>query len=147
MDGDLYLTCRHECATAGTKGLVTRAGSKDNSSLLEIWGSGRLLKQLVVPKVLHGSIYDDGWFASGADWNHDESQVAYVAEVGGWFMISGNVAEGITFLTVQRHQGEYIMMADNVPAAMHEQGVDHCLQADALCLMPFGYAICQIIAA
>ena len=68
--------------TPGQKGFVVRAGSEDNSAALEIWGSGRLLKQLNVPKGLHGSVYNDGWFASGAAWSRDESCIAYVAEVG-----------------------------------------------------------------
>lgn len=36
---------------------------------------------LQVPKALHGSIYNDGWFGSGAAWSPDESRLAYVAEV------------------------------------------------------------------
>jgi Acylamino-acid-releasing enzyme, N-terminal domain len=34
-----------------------------------------------VPKMLHGSIYNDGWFGSGAAWSPDEGRLAYVAEV------------------------------------------------------------------
>lgn len=65
----------------GQKGLVARAGSEGNSASLEIWGHGRVLKQLNVPKALHGPLYNDGWFASGAAWSPDEHRVAYCAEV------------------------------------------------------------------
>ena len=69
-------------APTGKRGLVTRAGTEDNSSLLEIWGHGRLLKQLNVPKSLHGSIYNDSWFGTGGGaWSPDESRFVYVAEV------------------------------------------------------------------
>ncbi|KAK9806703.1 hypothetical protein WJX73_010367 [Symbiochloris irregularis] len=65
---------------SGSKGLVTRAGTEGNSAVLEVWGHGRLLRQLNVPKALHGPVVNDGWFASGAAWSPDESQIAYVAE-------------------------------------------------------------------
>ena len=67
-------------ARAGRRSLVVRKG--DDSVLLEVWGGGRLLKELSVPAAVHGAVYNDGWFASGADWSADESRVAYVAEVG-----------------------------------------------------------------
>lgn len=41
----------------------------------------RVTKELHVPKKLHGAIFNDGWFGTGAAWNADESRVAYVAEV------------------------------------------------------------------
>ena len=41
----------------------------------------RVAKEMVVPKKLHGSVYNDGWFGSGAAWTSDESRIAYVAEV------------------------------------------------------------------
>ena len=53
----------------------------DDSVLMEVWGGGRLLKELSVPPAVHGAVYNDGWFASGADWSADESRVVYVAEV------------------------------------------------------------------
>ena len=65
--------------TPGKRSLVVRKG--DDAVLLEVWGGGRLLKELSVPAAVHGSVYNDGWFASGADWSADENRVAYVAEV------------------------------------------------------------------
>jgi acylaminoacyl-peptidase len=37
--------------------------------------------EMQVPKTLHGSVYNDGWFGSGAAWSPDEDRLAYVAEV------------------------------------------------------------------
>ena len=65
----------------GKRSLVARAGSDVNSTVLEIWMGNRVTKELHVPKKLHGSIFNDGWFGTGAAWNADESRVAYVAEV------------------------------------------------------------------
>ena len=31
--------------------------------------------------MLHGSVYNDGWFGNGAAWAPDEDRLAYVAEV------------------------------------------------------------------
>ena len=42
---------------AGSKRLVSKAGTDTEGVSLEIWGRSRLLKQLTVPKGLHGSIY------------------------------------------------------------------------------------------
>jgi len=64
---------------AGKRSLVVRKG--DDAVLLELWGGGRLLRELAVPPAVHGAVYNDGWFATGADWSADESRVAYVAEV------------------------------------------------------------------
>jgi hypothetical protein len=61
---------------------------------LEVWAGGRLLKELSVPAAVHGSVYNDGWFASGADWSADESRIAYVAEVdatAGYLVITSNL--------------------------------------------------------
>ncbi len=58
-----------------------RAGGEGKSATLEVWGGGRLLKELAVPKTLHGGVYNDGWFGAGAAWSPDESRLAYVAEV------------------------------------------------------------------
>lgn len=48
--------------------------------MLEVWGGGRLLRDLSVPAPLHGAVYNDGWFAAGAAWSPDEQRIAYVAE-------------------------------------------------------------------
>lgn len=34
-------------------------------SVLEVWDRCRLLKELHVPKALHGAVYNDGWFGMG----------------------------------------------------------------------------------
>eukprot|EP00897_Mesotaenium_endlicherianum_P009424 jgi/Mesen1/850/ME000112S11000 len=46
---------------------------------LEIWGAGRLLKEVAVAPSLHGPVFADGWF-EGVSWSGDESQIVYVAE-------------------------------------------------------------------
>eukprot|EP00884_Botryococcus_braunii_P019747 jgi/Botrbrau1/6456/Bobra.0034s0031.1 len=67
---------------SGKKVLLVRAGSGETeAAILEVWGASRLLKELRVPKTLHGSIFNDGWFGKGACWSPDESKLAYTAEV------------------------------------------------------------------
>ena len=66
---------------AGKLSLVTK--TSDNGVLLEVWGQQRLLRELLVPKGLHGPIVNDNWFSRGAAWSPDESKIAYVAEVRG----------------------------------------------------------------
>ena len=29
---------------------------------MEIWGAGRLLKEIYVPAAVHGSVYNDNWY-------------------------------------------------------------------------------------
>ncbi|GAB4823019.1 hypothetical protein N2152v2_010065 [Parachlorella kessleri] len=65
---------------SGKLTLIVRSGTGETSAVLEVWGRGRLLKELHVPKALHGSIYNDGWFGAGAAWSPDETRLAYVAE-------------------------------------------------------------------
>ncbi|KAL4858184.1 Acylamino-acid-releasing enzyme 1 [Chlorella vulgaris] len=65
---------------SGRRLLIVRGGSGDSSAVLELWDRSRLVKELHVPKSLHGAVYNDGWFGSGAAWSPDEQQVAYVAE-------------------------------------------------------------------
>ena len=65
----------------GKRTLIARGGSEGNSTVLEIWIGNRVTKELQVPKKLHGTIFNDGWFGLGAAWSQDESRVAYVAEV------------------------------------------------------------------
>ena len=67
---------------AGEKGFLVKPGADPDSLIIEVWGRSRMLKQLKVPKKLHGPVYADGWFGSGASWSEDESLLAYVAEVG-----------------------------------------------------------------
>lgn len=52
------------------------------SAVLQRWREGRVVSELQVPKALQGPVVNDGYFASGAVWNRDESAVAYTAEVG-----------------------------------------------------------------
>ncbi|KAL4526114.1 hypothetical protein Ndes2526B_g01069 [Nannochloris sp. 'desiccata'] len=56
-------------------------GNKDTSAILEIWDRSRVLQEIHVPCSLHGSMYNDGWFGSGAAWSPDETRLAYVAEM------------------------------------------------------------------
>ncbi len=58
-----------------------RGGTGETAAVLEIWGRGSLLKEIHVPKALHGGVYNDGWFGAGAAWSPDETRLAYVAEV------------------------------------------------------------------
>ena len=67
---------------AGKRTLVVRGAGEGNSCALEIWVGNRVNKEMMVPKKVHGGVYNDGWFGSGAAWSSDESRIAYVAEVG-----------------------------------------------------------------
>jgi hypothetical protein len=67
---------------AGKRMLVARANG-DGATVLQLWSSSKLLKELTVPKAQHGAVINDGWFSRGAAWSSDESKVVYVAEVGG----------------------------------------------------------------
>ena len=60
---------------------MVRGGSEGNGGVLEVWMGNRVTKEMVVPKKVHGGVYNDGWFGSGAAWSSDESRVAYVAQV------------------------------------------------------------------
>ncbi|CAD5175172.1 unnamed protein product [Musa acuminata subsp. malaccensis] len=64
---------------SGSRLLVVRNKENDSPTVLEIWGSAMLEKEIHIPQSAHGSIYTDGWF-EGISWNHDESMIAYVAE-------------------------------------------------------------------
>ncbi|KAH7388425.1 hypothetical protein KP509_16G074800 [Ceratopteris richardii] len=70
-------------STSGEKLLVIKngdsSGKNGSATKLEIWNSAQLMKEILVPASIHGSIYTDGWF-EGVSWSHDESYVAYVAE-------------------------------------------------------------------
>ncbi|CAG9467337.1 unnamed protein product [Pedinophyceae sp. YPF-701] len=65
---------------SGRHMLVVRGGSTKDPTILEIWGGGRLMRELEVPATIHGAVYNDGWFSDGAAWSPDETRVAYVAE-------------------------------------------------------------------
>eukprot|EP00887_Chlorella_sp_A99_P008103 scaffold12.g8103.t1 len=84
LDTGLPIELRDVVALApspsGRRTLVVRGGSGEASAVLEVWDRTRLLKELHVPKALHGGFYNDGWFGSGAAWAPNESHVAYVAE-------------------------------------------------------------------
>lgn len=54
---------------SGRRLLILRGGSGDSSAVLELWDRSRLVKELHVPKSLHGAVYNDGWFGSGASKN------------------------------------------------------------------------------
>jgi acylaminoacyl-peptidase len=61
---------------------VVRAGREGTSAILEFWGQRGIEKELHVPAKLHGSVFADGWFSTGASWDLEEQRIAYVAEVG-----------------------------------------------------------------
>ena len=48
---------------------------------MEVWSGSRVVRETQVPKDLHGKVYNDNWFGTGASWNADETRIAYVAEV------------------------------------------------------------------
>lgn len=60
---------------------MVRAGKEETSTILEFWGEAGIEKELHVPEKLHGSVFVDGWFSTGASWDPDEQRIAYVAEV------------------------------------------------------------------
>jgi acylaminoacyl-peptidase len=65
---------------SGRRMLVVRNPTPASSALLlELWGGGRLMREIEVPSSLHGAVYADGWFESVA-WSSGEDRVAYVAE-------------------------------------------------------------------
>ena len=66
---------------SGRRMLVVRQNEGEKEpTVLEIWGGGRLLKEIEVPRSIHRGVFNDGWFSEGATWNPDESKVCYVAE-------------------------------------------------------------------
>ncbi|CAI5478324.1 unnamed protein product, partial [Closterium sp. Yama58-4] len=60
-------------------GEAGEGGKEAGAVKLEVWGAGRLLREVHVPATVHGGVYADGWF-EGVSWNEDETCVAYVAE-------------------------------------------------------------------
>lgn len=82
-----FFTPFHTSPTlAGSTQLVFKAppagDAATTSAVLQRWREGRVVSELQVPKALQGPVVNDGYFASGAVWNRDESAVAYTAEVG-----------------------------------------------------------------
>lgn len=49
--------------------------------MIEVWSGSRIVKELQIPKDLHGSVYNDNWFSQEPAWSPDEQHIAYVAEV------------------------------------------------------------------
>ena len=67
---------------SGRRMLVVRnpaAGAASQDVVLELWGGGRVLREVEVPLAVHAAVYGDGWF-EGVAWNAVEDRVAYVAE-------------------------------------------------------------------
>ena len=62
----------------------------------------RVTKELHVPKKLHGAIFNDGWFGTGAAWNADESRVAYVAEVSSSNVFSPLLSPLVPYLCLHK---------------------------------------------
>ena len=72
---------------SGARQLIARTTLKEGGggggggAVLEVWGRGRCLVELVVPPSVHGPVYaPDGYLSTGAAWSADEGRVAYVAE-------------------------------------------------------------------
>lgn len=70
-----------QSSPAGEQQLVARGGKEGEGITLELWKGSRVVKELQIPKDLHGSIYNDNWFSLEPAWNADETRIAYVAEV------------------------------------------------------------------
>ena len=67
---------------SGRRMLVVRNPTGDGAVkgvLLELWGGGRLLREVEVPPSLHGAVYAEGWFES-VTWTAAEDRVCYAAE-------------------------------------------------------------------
>ena len=67
---------------SGRRMLVVRnaaPGAAAQDTVLELWGGGRVLREVEVPAAVHGPVYADGWF-EGVAWSADEDRVAYTAE-------------------------------------------------------------------
>ena len=52
--------------------MAKAAAAEGDSIVLEVWGPEGLLRSAAVPKVLHGALINDGYFASGAAWSPGE---------------------------------------------------------------------------
>ncbi|GJP44976.1 hypothetical protein CLOM_g4369 [Closterium sp. NIES-68] len=76
--GGRLLVVRNGEGGAGGGG-AEGAGKEGAAVKLEVWGAGRLLREVHVAATVHGGVYADGWF-EGVSWNDDETSVAYVAE-------------------------------------------------------------------
>lgn len=75
---ELQVSGLNSLSPSGQKAFIARA--HNDGVLLEFWSHGRMVKELQVPKTLHGPIINDGWFSRGATWNAAEDVVVYVAE-------------------------------------------------------------------
>ena len=79
--------------------------------MIELWESSRIIAELQIPTKLHGGIFADGWFSSGAAWDPSESRVAYVAEVS----VALPTADGQTnALAVDHTSKEYRSSDDDI---------------------------------
>ncbi|KAF8057927.1 Serine/threonine-protein phosphatase PP1 isozyme 1 [Scenedesmus sp. PABB004] len=75
---ELQASALSSVSPSGKRALVAKAHA--DGVLLEFWAHKRLVKELLVPKSLHGPVVNDGWFSRGAAWSPCEGRVAYVAE-------------------------------------------------------------------
>lgn len=65
---------------SGRRLLVVRNPTESEKQVvLELWGGGRLLREVEVPATLHGAVYTDGWLEC-ATWSPDEKSIVYAAE-------------------------------------------------------------------
>ena len=61
--------------------MIVRGGKDGEGVIIAIWKGSRMIKEIHVPKDLHGSVYNDNWFCKEPSWNAEETRIAYVAEV------------------------------------------------------------------
>lgn len=76
---DFYISRSCHAHPPGRKQFIVRTGK--DVTVLELWAGGRLACEVEVPKALHGAVFNDNWFGTGAAWTADENRIAYVAEV------------------------------------------------------------------
>ena len=63
------------------KVFVAKMSENKKETIIQIWNRASVEYELIIPEKLHGPMVNDGWFGNRASWSHDESLVAYVAEV------------------------------------------------------------------
>lgn len=64
---------------SGSKLLIVRNKDNNAPTKLEIWSFSKLVKEIQIPKSVHGSIFTDEFF-EGISWNSEENSIAYIAE-------------------------------------------------------------------
>ena len=98
-------TIEEAAIITGGQQLIARAAKDGSAIVLEIWKGSRVVRELHVPKDLHGSIYNDNWFSQEPSWNADETRIAYVAEVAAQQSVQHNawLPASLPYCITQRH--------------------------------------------